>query len=275
MEKSRTKKQIHKEKILNKARSQKEKIPDQLLRLIRISDIILEVVDSRFAEEMRNKEIEKIIQDSKKKLIIVLTKNDLRNKEKEIPDSIFVSSKTGKGISRLRNQIKIEAKKVKESEDKTDNKIHVGIIGYPNTGKSSLINCLIGKKSARTSSESGFTKGLQKLRLSSGILLIDSPGIIPKKEYSTTNKEKISQQGKFSARSYSKIKNPEIAVHNILKEYTKEIEEHYKIQTNGNSEILLEEIGKQKRFLKKGGEIDEDRTARFILKEWQEGDIKV
>ena len=60
-----------------------------------------------------------------------------------------------------------------------------------------------------------------------------------------------------------------------MKDYATQIEKFYKIQAKGDSEILIEELGKQKGFKKSKGLIDEDKTARLILKDWQQGKIKI
>jgi ribosome biogenesis GTPase A len=255
-------------------RKQKKKYPSIANEIIENSDIILEVLDARFPDETRNLELEKEIKKQKKELIFVSNKSDISNKKinkSKYPFPIIsVSCNERKGIRELRNLIKRISKKIKKED-----KISVGIIGYPNTGKSSLINILIGKSSAGVGSEAGFTKGIQKIKLSENILLLDSPGVIPKEEYSSTNKEKISKHTKVGGRSYSQVKNPDIAVHDLMKEYSKEIEEFYKINSKGDAEILIEELGKQKGFLKKGGIVDEDKTSRLILKDWQKGNIRV
>ncbi len=256
-------------------RKQRAKYPKLLLKVIEISDIIIEVLDSRFAQQMQNKEIENLIKEKNKILIPILNKADLSLKNPGIKNAILISCKTREGIKELRDKIKIEAKKIKKSKDNTYNKIHVGVIGYPNSGKSSLINLLIGKTSAKTGAEAGFTKGIQKLKLSSNILLLDSPGVIPDTHYSTTNLEKISLHTKLGGKSHSQVKNPEIVVSELMKEFSEQIEKFYKIPANGDSEKLIETLGKQKGFLKKGGVIDEDKTSRLILKDFQQGKIKI
>jgi ribosome biogenesis GTPase A len=197
----------------------------------------------------------------------------------ELTPYVFVSSTERKGIKELRDRIKMESKKVerkeKEDESSMNNKITVGVIGYPNTGKSSLINSLIGKSSAGVGSDAGFTKSMQKIKLSQDIVLIDSPGIIPEKEYSSQDKEKISNHAKLGARSYSQIKEPEMVVSLIMRDYPNLLEKHYKIDAKGDPEILLEKLGVKKGFLKKGGEANEDTTARLIIKDWQTGKIKL
>jgi ribosome biogenesis GTPase A len=66
-----------------------------------------------------------------------------------------------------------------------------------------------------------------------------------------------------------------MVINDLVREYPGIIELHYKIDCKGDSERLIEELGKKRGFLKRGGEVEEDKTARFILKEWQEGKIKI
>lgn len=265
----------HTGKIKNINKQRKE-FPEIVNEVIRISDIILEVLDCRFINKTRNHYLEERIKWMKKKIIFVLNKSDLidineakKNLKKDIKPYVFISSKTGYGAKDLRDKIKIEAKRIK-----LDNKerVQVGIIGYPNTGKSSLINLLARKGSAKTSKQAGFTKGIQKIKFTKDILLIDAPGVIPNEEYSAI-KEKILKHTEVGARTFSDVKNPEEVISYIMKENLKAIEEFYEITSSGDPEKLIEEIGKKKKLLKKKGEVDTDRTARKILRDWQEGKI--
>lgn len=256
---------------LDKMRKQRKTYPELIKKIIQDSDIILEVLDARFPEETRNHEIEKEIKKLKKKIIYVLNKSDLTKKKIiEISPTIAVSCKERKGIKNLRNLIKQLSKKIIK-----EGKISVGVIGYPNTGKSSLINILIGKASAGTGAQAGFTRGIQKLKLDANTILFDSPGVIPEKEYSGTEKEKIAKHTIVGGRSYSQVKEPEIVIANIMKKYPDVLEKFYKIKANKDSEILIETLGKKRGFLKRGGEINEDQTARHILRDWQEGKIEI
>jgi ribosome biogenesis GTPase A len=262
-------------------RKQKEKYPTIADKIVENSDIILEVLDARFPEETRNIELEEEIIKKGKKIIYVFNKSDLVDKRKlrkfnYLNPSIAISCTNYQNIKELRNLIKRIAKTIKKPVDKDKlGKVSVGVIGYPNTGKSSLINILIGKSSAGVGSDAGFTKSIQKLKLSEEITLLDSPGVIPKREYSSADSEKIAMHTKLGGRSYSQVKNAEIVVSELMKEHSKQIEEFYKIKANGDSEILIEELGKRKGFFKKKGLIDEDKSSRLILKDWQQGKIKV
>jgi ribosome biogenesis GTPase A len=267
---------------IDNIKKQKQEYPEITQEVIENADIILEILDARFIDETRNKKIEESILKSKKILIYVINKADLIDKSKldkdklsEIYPYVFVSAKERRGTRDLRDRIKMESKKVLKPVDKETGRISVGVIGYPNTGKSSLINTLRGKKVAGTGPEAGFTKGLQKIRLSENLCLVDSPGVIPEDQYSQTEKEKISKATKLGGKSFSQVKEPELVIANIIRDYQKQLEEHYKIDSKGDAEVLVEELGKKRGFLKKGGLIDEDKTARFILREWQEGKIKI
>ncbi len=260
---------------------EREKYPLLAEKIIQMSDIILEILDARFIAETKNSELEEQIKKEDKKIIYVLNKSDLvdlkkvdKSVLKEIYPYVFVSCVSRKGGRELRDKIKIIAHKIEKPLDNPFHKITAGVIGYPNTGKSSIINILTGKTSAGVGADAGFTKGIQKVNLTSEIVLLDSPGVIPNKKYSSSDMGSKSRDTKLGARSHSQIENPELVVSDLVKEFPLVLERFYNIPSKGNSEILIEELGRQKNFLSKGGNVDEDKTARFILKDWQEGKIR-
>jgi hypothetical protein len=262
-------------------RKQRPKYPFLAEKIIQMSDIILEILDARFIKETRNPELEEQIKKQKKRIIYVFNKADLINikkTNKEEIDSlnpkVFVSCSSRKGIKELRNKIKITSYRIENRADKILNKITVGVIGYPNTGKSSVINLLSGKSSAGVGADAGFTRSIQKIKLTSEIVLIDSPGVIPAREYSSSDALAKSRNTKVGARSYSQVKYPETVVADLMKEFPSLLENFYKISSGGDSEILMEKLGRKKGFLNKGNKVDEDKTARLILKDWQEGKIR-
>ncbi|MBI2148575.1 50S ribosome-binding GTPase [Candidatus Woesearchaeota archaeon] len=181
------------------------------------SDVVLEVLDARYPEETRNKEIENKLIKQHKKIIYILNKSDLI-KEKfsdlkfDFEPYVFVSAKNNLGTTKLRGIIRDLARDkrrsyemLKKSVSKTKVKeqpLLVGVLGYPNTGKSSLINVLKQKKSALTSSTPGFTRGMQKIRIGKDIYLIDTPGVFAYKEY---KKEDI-RHTLVNIKDYRKIK---------------------------------------------------------------------
>ncbi len=245
--------------------------------VIRISDVILQVLDARFLEETRNPELEKMVKDMGKILVNVLNKVDLVDlrelRENQIlvglePYVLFSSSKRI-GLGKLRERIKISVKKFIGKH----NKAHVGVIGYPNTGKSSLINSLSGRSKSGTAAEAGFTKGIQKIRFSKDILILDTPGVIPDKENSRKYDRHLKKHTMIGAQTYNKVRDPDLIVNEIMQKDPELLEDFYGIESKGDSEVFLEKLGKRRNFLKKGGAVDIDRAARVVLKDWQEGKI--
>ncbi len=244
--------------------------------LVKLSDIILEVIDARFPDKTRNIELEQLVALKKKKLVYIYNKIDIADKrvvEQYIQDKqtfpyVLTSCSKRAGSRQVRQRIKIEAKRLKLNRS-----VQVAVIGYPNTGKSSLINFLIGRSSTLVSQQSGFTKGIQKLKMSTGIFLMDSPGVIPNDEDSTSNHEDLKKHAEIGVRTYDKVKDPEFVVARLVREHPNVFDKYFKIAAKGDSEKLLEFVGKKNYFLKKGGVVDTSRAARYVIKLWQNGDI--
>jgi ribosome biogenesis GTPase A len=234
-------------------------------QIIKESDVILEVLDARFIDETRNYEIEKKVRQLNKKIIYVINKSDLVPKEeltgvkKELVPSVFISATKHMGTLILR-------KMILKVGDKPQ--IRVGVLGYPNTGKSSLINALKGRKSAPTSPLSGFTKGKQWIRIDKRIMMIDSPGVVPFGE-----KEELKHV-LIATTDYSSAKEPDLLAMDLIKIYKGRIERHYGVNLGKDPGQTLEKIALKNRKLKKGGVADVETMARIIIKDWQAGKIK-
>jgi ribosome biogenesis GTPase A len=240
--------------------------------IIRRSDVILEVLDSRMPELTRNKKFEAYAKKYGKKVILVFNKTDLvsRSAAKNIKskykhlDHISISSKKSKGIKELIKEIKSRFKK---------DDIRVAIIGYPNTGKSTLINQLSRKGKARTSSESGFTKGLQLIAGKDGLRLIDTPGVVP-----YGDREEILL-GLTSAISPSKLNDPDIVAYELIKIFKRNnpaaLEKEYNIDSKLTPENTIIELAKQKKMLLKKGAVDERRASIQLLTDWHKGKIRI
>ena len=247
-------------------------------KIINECDIILAVLDARNPEGTRNKNLEDKIKESNKKLIYVLNKADLvpikilekwkgiiKNENPEV-SVVFVSSKHKKGTKILRDNIKkyLQLKGIKDGK--------VGVVGYPNVGKSSLINALTGKKSAASGLVAGLTKGEQWIKLTKNIKLLDTPGVIEPKD-----EDELVMIG---ALRYEKIENPVEPAIRILKNlYAFDeniVKNYYNIEINNMEDIneeFIEKIGKKLNYLGKNGMIDMKRTAKSIIKDYQDGKL--
>ncbi|MBI2138263.1 50S ribosome-binding GTPase [Candidatus Woesearchaeota archaeon] len=237
-------------------------------KVIAKADVILEVIDARMVEETRNAEVESKVKGEGKPLIYVVNKCDLvnieglRKKIQHLNPCVFVSTTKHHGFTMLKDRILIEAHK------RNIKKPRVGVLGYPNVGKSSVINTLKGSSAAKTSPESGFTRSLQNVRVGSSIMMIDTPGVFP---YLENNKAAHVLTGVIDS---GKAKDPDAAAMRIMEEHPGSVEGYFGVGAHDDGEITLGEIALKKGLLLKGGKPDIDRAARNILRLWQKGEIK-
>ena len=251
--------------------------PTLAREVIRISDVILEVLDARFLEKTRNNELEAEIAVLGKKLVFIVNKVDLIDIDtvkRELgklgmKPYALVSAKARIGKQALKERIYIEVRRSKSEHAAA----HVGIIGYPNTGKSSLINYLAGTKAASTSAQAGHTRGIQKIKLVKGLFLLDTPGVIPDGEYVAPAREEFKKHTEIGVKTHDSVKDPEFVVARLMQEQPGVFERFYGIEAGGDAEILLQQLGKKHHLLKKSGAVDEVRAARLVLRDWQEGKI--
>ncbi len=240
----------------------KKKFDSVLDKVIKEASIILLVLDARRVNESRNRKIENKIKRHTKKIIYVINKIDLISKGEQnqicLPNSVEISAKLHIGTMNLLRKIN-EVARGKE--------VIVGICGYPNTGKSTIINALKGKHSAPTSSVSGYTKGLQKVRISSKIMMIDTPGVFERKDEDNISKIVI---GAIDA---DKVDDPEIVACDLISELDGKIERYFKVKKHEDSMDTITEIAIKKNVIKKGGIPDTARMGKEIIRLWQNGKI--
>lgn len=257
-------------------KGQSKRIWGELYKVIDSSDVIIQVLDARDPLGTRSQSIESYLKKEKpwKHLIFVLNKCDLIPTwvtkrwvavlSQEYPTLAFHASLTnsfGKGslIQLLRQFGKLHSDK---------KQISVGFIGYPNVGKSSVINTLRSKKVCNVAPLAGETKVWQYITLMRRIFLIDCPGVVYPSDDSESD---IVLKGVVQV---EKIRNPEDHIGAVLERAKAEyIQKTYRIPSWSSAEDFLEKLAFRTGKLLKGGEPDLPTVSKMVLNDWQRGRI--
>ncbi|XP_053212926.1 nucleolar GTP-binding protein 2-like [Panonychus citri] len=262
------------EAIMKKGTSRR--IWGELFKVIDSSDVILQVLDARNPMGTRSLHVEKFLKKEKphKHLVLILNKCDLvpvwvtqrwvTILSAEYPTMAFHSSiknPFGKGalIDLLRQFGKLH-------QDKKQ--ISIGLIGYPNVGKSSVINALRGKKVCNVAPIAGETKVWQFITLMKRIFLIDCPGIVYPTDDDDTD---IVLKGVVRVEN---IKTPEDHIEEVLNRVKPEyVTKTYKIDSWTNAEDFLSKLCERTGKLLKKGEPDISTAAKMVLNDFQRGKL--
>ena len=273
------------------------KTKKQIIKDLKLIDIVIELLDARIPISSQNPNIAEITKNKKK--IIVLNKCDLaddkQNKlwveyfnKKGIP-AVLTDSNSGRGIEECIRKIeKIMQVDLESQAEKgrTGRKIRAMILGIPNVGKSSFINRIAKRSTAGVGNKPGVTKQKQWIRINEKIELLDTPGVLwPKFE-----NEEIALNLAFTGTIKEEIlERTEIAYYLtkfLLENYRKNLCERYKLAENYIEEVLNQErpeneniyeimleIGRKRGCIISGGNIDEEKTAKILLDEFKNGKL--
>lgn len=246
-------------------------------------DIVYEVIDARMPKSSKIIDIDDLIKN--KPRLLIMTKYDLCDRKETdkfisyyenlgyqvIPVDLMSGTNVKKIIEASEVVLESENEKRKAKGLKPRN-IRALILGVPNAGKSTLINRLVGKKSAGVGNKPGFTKSLSWIRIHKNIDLLDTPGILwPKLE----DQESAHVLASFSSIKEEILNEDQIAAF-ILKKlyalYPKALEERYGIDELDDDLIEAYDIIASRRgALTKGGVADYERVSRIILQDFKNG----
>ena len=259
-------------------KGQSRRIWSELYKVIDSSDVIIQVLDARDPIGTRSKHVENYLRKhaKHKHLILVLNKADLvptwvtarwvKILSAEYPTLAFHSSITnpfGKGalIHLLRQFAQLHIKDKKQ--------ISVGFVGYPNAGKSSIINTLRKKKVCKTAPIPGETKVWQYITLMKRIYLIDCPGVV----YSQAGDTHIDSVLKGVIR----IENLDDATEFIPAVLERVRHDHlvntYPVSKWEDHYDFLTQMAKASGRLLKKGEPDMNTVAKMVLTDWIRGKL--
>lgn len=256
----------------------KREIREQL----NLIDIVFEVIDARMPISSKIVDIDDLIKDKPK--ILVVTKYDLCDKPetdkilekyRKICYNVTAVDLMGGSVNTLIDETKRIMKDINEERIRKGLKertARVLIVGVPNVGKSTLINRLVGRKSAGVGNKPGFTKTLSWIRVNKDIELLDSPGILwPKLE----NQEAAHILAALSSIKEEILNADSIAsfiLRKLYELYPEKLKERYGIEELDEDLIeAYDTIGKKRGALSRGGIADYDKVSNIIINDLKNG----
>lgn len=261
-----------------------KKTKNLLSENLKFVDLIIEVVDARIPFSSKNPDFDVFFKD--KRRLIVLNKSDLANESSNLKwqeyykslgyNVILYNSLDNRNIKKLENTIKNSAKDLLDRYAKKGIKnktIKAMIVGIPNTGKSTLINSLAKRKSARTGNKPGITTGKQWIKLINNIDLLDTPGILWPK---ISNKQAALYLSFTGAIRDEVIDLEEIAIELVKKLNNLDeniIKNIYNVDISADTIEIIDNIAIKRGCVLKGKEIDYLRVSRLILFDFRSGKL--
>ena len=251
----------------------------QLKEKLSLVDVIIEVRDSRIPLSSSYSNIEKLLGD--KPRLLLLNKADLADKNELNLWTKYLEETTGckvilteaKGSKDLNAVIKSSAEL---AEPKIQALMAKGllrrparamVVGMPNVGKSSVINKLTNSSKTKIGAKAGVTRQQQWVRINPKLELLDTPGIIPTRQDDQQQAVKLAFVSSVSENAYS----PEPVAKYLLEmlsssKHSEFIKSYYK-----TDELTLESIAEKRNWIIRGETPDTERTAIYVLKDFREG----
>lgn len=253
---------------------------------VKLVDLVAEVVDARIPISSRNPDIDAIVGNRPR--LIIFNRTDQADpamtarwiawfKAKGY-GVLETDAKSGKGVGQFsaaaKNVLKDKLAAWK-AKGQVGRPIRAMVVGVPNVGKSTFINKVAKRKSAKASDRPGVTRGKQWVGVDSGLELLDTPGILwPKFEDETTGLHLA-----FTGAVKDEITDMEAlacALLELLRDrYPKALQERYKLEELDGLRgwELLEQCARQRGMLISGGEVDTERMAKVLLDEFRGGKL--
>lgn len=257
---------------MHKARKEIEEVIPQV-------DVIIEVLDARIPFSSENPMISSLRGD--KPCVKVLNKRDLADPELTERWIEHFEKEQGVKAIAITTSVKEEVNHVMElvrklapHREQMGKNIRTMIMGIPNVGKSTIINCLAGRTIAVTGNQPAVTRRQQRINLQNGVILSDTPGILWPKVENPHSGFRLAATGavKDTAMEYDEVAF--YTVEYLAKQYPNLLQERYQIEELPESDIeLMEAIGRKRGALRAGGHIDIHKCSEILLHELRNGTL--
>lgn len=256
-----------------------------IIEHLKAVDVAAELLDARIPLASANPMVEELL--SGKPRIIILNKADLADpgmtkawesyyKRKGVA-AVSMSCGNGKDKKKFLRLIKEAASPMLEKWKRRGLKtrsVRIMILGIPNVGKSTLINFISGTAAARTANTPGHTRGKQWVRLSQGLDLLDTPGVLWPKFEDQVAALRLAATGAIAGDVFDADTVVPELMRVLARTAPDALREKYGIEdAAADPQILLAHAGKRRGCILPGGAIDYARTQTMILNDFRSGKL--
>lgn len=251
----------------------------QMAEILPKVDLVIEVLDARIPYSSENPMLAELRGDTP--CLKVMNKSDLADADLTADWRAYFERTSGvRARSVTTEQPKLIRQLGNVCSDMFPHKQGIGkhvtamICGIPNVGKSTLINILAGRKVAKTGNEPAVTKSQQRIKLSNGVVLLDTPGVLWPNVSNEKSGYRLAMIGsiKDTAMEYEDVAH--FAAGFLLASYPGRVIERYSLSPTPTTALgLMDAIGKRRGCLNKRGVIDYERVSRILLTELRSGKL--
>ena len=252
---------------------------------IKYVDAVCEILDSRIPISSRNPDIDAIC--GNKPRIMILNRMDLADPEatnrwatyyrNQGRAAVATDCKSRKGISAFTPAVRqvLHEKLERDAARGMHRPLRVMVVGIPNVGKSTLINQISGRKGAKAENRPGVTRGKQWVTVDSGLLLLDTPGILWPKFDDPNVGMMLAYTGAVKDGILDVEELASFLMALLWKRYPDAVKERYGIEAPADTPgwELLELAGRKRGYLLARGEIHTERMAKVLLDEFRGGKL--
>lgn len=255
---------------------------------LQLVDLVIEILDARIPYSSKNPEISSLCEN--KPILTVFNKSSLSDPavndrwvshyRKNGGNPLFIDCKTGLGLNRIEPEIRtVLQEKIRRYENKgmSGKRLKAMVVGIPNVGKSTFINCLAGRVKAKAEDRPGVTVTKQWVTTSAGMDLLDMPGVLWPKFEDRLVGENLAATGAIKDQILDTEAIAVALCSRLFAVAPDKLCARYKLEREALEGLegwqIFELIGKRRGFLMSGGSVNTERTALMLLDEFRSAKI--